>query len=190
MRAASPEHPYGRPWNSPGIQEKSLDFHGTQQYCGVMIPEFVDIGAAWRVLPPGIHEANLREVGQRFATNDHRGLLFDGFRRALKTLRKAGCRSVFLDGSFVSEKAEPGDYDVCWDTSGVQDSQLDPVFLDFSHGRKAQKDKYGGEFFPANDLADGSSVFLHYFQTDRDTGRPKGIVLIRSSGRARKGAAT
>ena len=53
----------------------------------------------------------------------------------------------------------------------------DSVFLDFSKGRTAQKRKYFGEFFPAQ-MPEGASgrAFLEFFQTDKETGRSKGIV--------------
>jgi len=68
---------------------------------------------------------------------------------ALATLNRAGCSTVYIDGSFVTVKLEPGDYDACWDIDGVNVEALDAVFLDFSKGRMAQKRKYFGEFFPA-----------------------------------------
>jgi len=45
--------------------------------------------------------------------------------------------------------------------------------------RRAQKAKYEGEFFPAP-LPEGSSgkLLLEFFQTDKETGRAKGIVAI------------
>ena len=61
---------------------------------------------------------------------------------------EAGCRTVYIDGSFVTSKSEPGDYDACWDIDGVNVEALDLVFLDFSGRRAAQKRKYFGEFFP------------------------------------------
>jgi hypothetical protein len=41
----------------------------------------------------------------------------------------------------------------------------------------AQKRRYLGEFFPAQ-MPEGASgrLFLEFFQTDKETGRPKGIV--------------
>lgn len=140
------------------------------------------------MLPPGIHRASLVEVKHRFATNDHRSYLFGGFRRGVKALRIAGCGGIYLDGSFVTEKPEPVDYDVCWDTSGVDVHKLDPVFLDFADDRRKQKDKYLGEFFPANAIADGSSVFLDFFQRDKDTDKPRGMIRISPPGKKRGGA--
>jgi len=144
-----------------------------------MIPEVVDINGVWNVLPPGIHDASLREIEGRFATNEKRRLLFEGFRRGVGSLRDAGCRMVFLDGSFVSDKPNPDDFDACWDPTGVDDRRVDPVLLDFSDGRRRQKLKYGGEFFPSSARADGSRTFVEFFQTDRDTGSEKGIIRIR-----------
>jgi hypothetical protein len=39
--------------------------------------------------------------------------------RALNDLRDAGCKRVYLNGSFVTSKDEPGDFDACWDPTGV-----------------------------------------------------------------------
>jgi len=103
-----------------------------------------------------------------------------GLRRALRLLREAGCTVAYIDGSFVTAKETPGDFDACWDVEGVDPDRLDPVFLDFADGRAAQKRRFGGELFPAQ-LPEGLTgrMFLAFFQTDRSTGRRKGIVAIR-----------
>ncbi len=144
-----------------------------------MIPDQVDIGAPWRVLPPGLHEASLDEIEAAFATDPHRRCLWDGFRRGCEELRHAGCRVVYLDGSYATEKPIPGDFDVCWDPGGVDLAKLDPVLTDFSQMRARQKLKYGGEFFPACANADGISTFLEYFQVEKNTGMRKGLLLVR-----------
>lgn len=143
-----------------------------------MIPPSIDIGSAWNVLPPGVHDATLSEVETCFATNKTRRFLYDGFKRGANSLKSAGCKVIFLDGSFVTDKPEPGDFDACWEPAGVDDKKLDPVFLDFSNKRKRQKDKYGGEFFPSSARADGLRTFVTFFQTDRYTGKEKGIIRI------------
>ena len=60
---------------------------------------------------------------------------------------------------------------------------LDPELLHFDAGRAAQKARYQGEQFPASigATADGMS-FLEFFQTDRETGRTKGIVAVDVGG--------
>ena len=145
----------------------------------LMIPELVDIGASWKVLPFGIHEATLAEVEEHFATNEKRKQLFRGLAKACKSLSAAGCSTIYLDGSYVTDKEFPSDYDVCWNPLHVDEKKLDPVFLDFSNKRKKQKSKFGGEFFLSSAKADGVHLFIQYFQKDKETGFGKGIICIR-----------
>lgn len=128
-------------------------------------------------LPQGIHPAPWAEIEQRFGWNRHRISLLAGCRRALACLGRAGCRTAFLNGSFVSVKQLPNDYDGAWETLGVDAGLLDPVLLDFSSGRAAMKAKYGGELFPASMSASPGVPYLDFFQQDRN-GTPKGIVEI------------
>ena len=144
-----------------------------------MIPDLIDIGGPWEVLPPGIHDATLPEVEQRFAYNQRRKELFDGLQQGCKSLKVAGCKVIFLDGSYVTEKPRPGDFDVCWGSRGVNPAKLDPVLLDFANLRANQKAKFGGEFFPSSARADGGRTFVEFFQTDKDTGSKKGIIRIQ-----------
>ena len=143
-----------------------------------MIPVLININSVWDVLPPGIHDATLSEIENRFATNDKRKRLFDGFKKGVKSLTTAGCSNIFLDGSFITAKPEPGDYDVCWNPVGVDVNKLDPVLLDFTNGRKNQKLKLLGEFFPSSSCTNGQGTFMDFFQTDRYTGRKKGIIRV------------
>jgi len=51
--------------------------------------------------------------------------------------------------------------------------------LDFANGRAAQKASFGGELFIANAAATpAGTAFLDFFQIDKTTGDPKGIVAI------------
>jgi len=103
----------------------------------------------------------------------------EGLGRALRSLQAAGCRTVYIDGSFVTAKELPGDFDGCWDPEEVDGASLDPVLLDFTNRRAAQKAKYGGELFPSVSLADpAGNTFLEFFQTDKMTGEAKGIIAI------------
>jgi hypothetical protein len=144
-----------------------------------MIPALVNPHSSpWPVLPVGIHPATLEEIERVFVFNQRRRNLFVGLLRAMSALRKAGCRTVYVDGSFVTSKPEPGDYDICWDPDGVSHSLLDPVFLDFGNKRQSQKSAYGGEFFPFNFQVEPGKTFLNFFQNDRHTGQPKGIISV------------
>jgi len=141
-----------------------------------MIPDFVDISAPWKVLPPGVHDATLEEVKTRFAASAHRKHLFSGFKNGVMALCKAGCRKIF-----ITEKPIPADFDVCWDDGGVDPAKLDPVFRDFKNNRKKQKDRFYGEFFPIDCVADGKHFFFDFFQIDKYTGNTKGIICIKFS---------
>ena len=141
-----------------------------------MIPSLTPQG----FLPPGIHEASWDEVETRFGHTPWRRRLLQGLRAAARSLAGAGCRTLYLDGSYVSAKQDPSDFDGCWEESGVNPALLDPVLLTFANGRAAQKTKYLGELFPASIPAEPRPpyrVFLDFFQRDEDD-NPKGILSI------------
>jgi hypothetical protein len=146
-----------------------------------VIPPLIEIGSPWKVLPPGVHDATLEEVKRFYADNSdslRRRTLFKGLRDGCKALKIAGCAVVYLDGSYVTSKPIPGDFDICWDPTNVNPEKLDPVFLDFSDKRAKQKSKYGGEFFPSSVKADSINTFVDFFQIDKETGQRKGIIRI------------
>ncbi|NER51704.1 MAG: hypothetical protein F6J92_34700 [Symploca sp. SIO1A3] len=143
-----------------------------------MIPKFNSDGN----LPSGVHWATWQEFTARFGTTPHRQRLLRGLKSALDSLSKADCQTVYIDGSFVTEKENPNDFDGCWDMTGVDPKLLDPILLNFDNKRAAQKVKYQGELFPASFSADGvGNTYLDFFQTDRN-GNPKGIVAIDLGG--------
>lgn len=141
------------------------------------IPAFTSEGD----LPPGIHQATWGELYQRFGINDKRLELLDGLYRALLSLKNAGCQIAYIDGSFVTTKDQPGDFDAAWEEMGVDLDKVDPVLLDFDNLRFAQKQKYGGELFLANESSGQyGGVILDFFQQRRDKGKI-GIVKIELS---------
>ena len=159
------------------IFSNGVAFRGELRYTifTMSLPDF----NAEENLPPGIHHAAWEEVAARFGGNARRITLLFGLKAALDALSAAGCRTAYLDGSFVTIKPVPGDFDACWEVAGVDIARLDPVFLTFTNGRAAQKLRFGGELFPA-DLPEGASgkTFLEFFQTDRRTGEPKGVIML------------
>jgi hypothetical protein len=133
-------------------------------------------------LPEGTHPATWQEIEDALAFNERRQELLRGLKRACESLKLAGCRRIYLDGSFATNKEFPGDFDACWEDENVDFVRLqkiDPVLLDFKNKRAAQKAKYGGELFLSSDIADpiSNKSFLEFFQTDRN-GEPKGIIAI------------
>lgn len=145
-----------------------------------MIPPLILLAASpWHVLPPGIHPATLEEVAEAFATNQRRRELYAGLVDGAARLKRAGCGTVYLDGSYVTGKPRPNDFDACWDPQGVDPARLDRLFLDFRNGRAAQKRAFKGEFFPSSMVCvDVGRSFVDFFQLDRFTGKKKGMISI------------
>jgi hypothetical protein len=133
-------------------------------------------------LPPGIHLVGWPDFEQRFAITPHRRQLVNGLSSALSVLRTAGCQRVYIDGSYVTRKEVPNDYDAAWEPGGVDLMllrSLEPVFFDFTNLRAAQKAKFLGEFFPSSVVADSvGTTFLDFFQVDKATGNAKGIIAL------------
>ena len=168
-------------WVAWTVNVRGLDT--TFKLCCSMavIPDFLPNGT----LPAGIHNAGWSDITARFGINPHRQRLLSGFQRAVGALTRAGCRVLYLDGSFVTTKPLPNDYDACWEITGVRAADVDPVFLDFGNERAAQKAKYFGEFFPAHapaNLSPPLATFLNFFQADKATGDPKGIIRLNLNG--------
>lgn len=139
-----------------------------------LIGEFDEDG----FLRPGRHVATWEEFETRFGTSRRRRILMGGLRRALDELRRAGCKRVYLNGSFVTTKANPGDYDGAWDIVGVNPVELKSEFwMEKKVDVDIQKTKYKGELYPADMIESGSGLrFLNFFQRRKYTHEAKGIV--------------
>ncbi len=144
-----------------------------------MIPAFDPVTGN---LPAGEHVASWHEMLDRYGYTPWRLRLLAGMREALGLLKLAGCARAWIDGSFVTGKELPGDYDACWDADGVDFDLVDDRLLTFDRGRATQKSAFLGELFLADGRADPQgTLFRDFFQTDRD-GQRKGIVVIELKG--------
>lgn len=66
----------------------------------------------WGSLPPGIHDASLDELTERFGGSSHRQQLLLGLGQYLAELgRWTLAQAVLVDGSFVTDEPEPNDID-------------------------------------------------------------------------------
>jgi hypothetical protein len=141
-----------------------------------VIPEFDAAGN----LPPGIHEATLAEVRRRYASNLHRRRLFAGLELAINELQAAGCRRIYINGSFVTAIKTPRDFDCCWDPAGVDLDRLPPELGGHVRSRRAaQQARYMGDILPADAPVDALQTrCLEFFQQDKRTRAAKGIVVI------------
>lgn len=130
-------------------------------------------------LAPGLHRMTWAEFCRLFLVGDWRARLGRGLYRALNNLRNAGCCQAIVDGSFVTAKPDPSDYDVAFDPEGVRGALLDPVLMRHEDGRRAMKAKYLGDIVPWGWPACSATgiIYKDYFQSDR-TGSAKGVVLL------------
>ncbi len=144
-----------------------------------MIPDLTGEG----LLPPGIHETTLGEVRRTFGTaNEVRVRLMRGLAAVVVRARRAGAKHLYIDGSFVTDKKEPGDWDaVLTFPVGCNAASLDAIVL-ADRGR-VQKD-HDGDLFTM--MEDDVELLYHYvevvFGTDRKM-RPKGLLRIRLKGK-------
>ncbi len=141
-----------------------------------MIPAFDPLTGA---LPPGDHCAT------RFTPR--RRWLLKGLRLAVRAFWAVGIEEIFIDGSFCTEKPDPGDIDGYWvePDPGVYD-RIDPYWVNFEltlvpHLRKWKPRMWidhGVEFFihPAM-LATSEVDFPSFFRCDRE-GQPRGVIRI------------
>ena len=88
------------------------------------------------VLSVGIHDVETwHELEGFLGFNQHRRELLTGLKQACYLLAKAGCKTVYLDGSFVTSKEFPNDFDACWDTTNIDWDNLDTIFLQVAFPR-------------------------------------------------------
>lgn len=78
------------------------------------------------------------------------GKLCEGFLEAAANLKEAGVKRIWIDGSFVTDKENPGEIERCWEYGeNVDISTIDPVFLQY-HDVSAVKEKYRLDFYLAD----------------------------------------
>lgn len=141
-----------------------------------MIPEFDENGN----LPLGVHWAEWQEFKERFGYNRGRRLLIEGLEMAMQDLQAAGCRVIYINGSFTTSKSDPGDFDACYDNETVDADYLrvNAPRLSNYYDRAGQKARYRGEIFPSDQpIGDYGENSFEFFQRDRRK-RKKGIIAI------------
>ncbi|MBY0479039.1 MAG: hypothetical protein K2Q24_15430 [Chitinophagaceae bacterium] len=143
-----------------------------------MIPDFTREG----LLPPGIHQATLLEFEKRFVNNVWRKDLFGYLMKLIADLRSIGCKALYIDGSFTTNKRLPKDFDVCWEDLGLDYNEVQrrmPILFDLAPPRTKQQLLYRSDIFPAHYMEHGSKkYFIDFFQEDKYTRLPKGIIKL------------
>lgn len=91
-----------------------------------MIPDFDEETG---YLPPGVHDASVQEIRERFTWNEHRRRLFSRFEGVVRQLFDAGVDEVFICGSFSTSAPAPNDIDAFWSYKpGIDFAKIDTRF--------------------------------------------------------------
>lgn len=140
-----------------------------------MLPNFRDDG----YLPEGLHRATAAEITFRFGTTTpRRRRLALRLRRWIELSRAVAAKRLFVDGSFVTAKAEPNDVDaVVW----LGDDFVNRVSRGDSEAVELEMmllTRQPQEIFAAEDRRDWDDWVEFFSRTREADGRRKGVVEV------------
>jgi hypothetical protein len=123
-------------------------------------------------LPPGVHPATLAEVlAASPATTPERRALDQALLHCVATVRRLGlAQQIALDGSYITDKADPGDIDIVALTPGLYQLAGERRFA----AEGIELHLLDIQF--AHDAADFQG-WIRFFSQSR-SGTPKGIVTL------------
>jgi len=124
-----------------------------------LIPELDD-----RVLPEGIHRCTVEECENtfgRFSGSDRRPRLAETLRRYVQDARASGIAvAVVIDGSYVTEKAEPNDIDLILVLRRDFDPSAELRPREYNvQSKRAVRRQYGFDVLPA---IEGTETYEEY----------------------------
>jgi Family of unknown function (DUF6932) len=93
-------------------------------------------------------------------------------------LRGAGGKWLFVDGSYTTDRARPGDWDGCFIEDGIDWRAADPLLLDISKHRDAIRATYSCDVFVANHTETRTGKPFRDFFQETLTGKPKGVLVL------------
>ena len=137
------------------------------------------------LLPPGIYDCSVEEIGERFGTfqsTDHRPRLYEKLQAFLQQVRSINlANAVILNGSFVTGKADPNDIDLILVLPSSHDLRADlaPMAYNVLSRRRVSR-RYGFDVLVARESTREYTEYTTDFQRVR--GQPhlqKGMLRIR-----------
>jgi len=139
------------------------------------IPDFRPDG----YLPEGLYVATEAEVTFRFGTaNRQRRRLVLRVRRWIHLARTIGAPRLFIDGSFVTAKAEPNDVDAVVLLPSDFEEQIFAESETATELEEMLLTRRPEEIFAAEDETDWSEWVEFFSRTRESDGRRKGLVEI------------
>lgn len=144
------------------------------------IPELSETG----VLPVGVHDTSIEEVGQRFGAftvSDRRPNLFDRLSDYVAALVETGLVSaVMVDGSFVTSKPEPNDIDLIVILKKPLDFEAEPIAPTKYNALASSKVRriWGFDVFFVLQDSPALDERCDFFQRIRESDGRKGVIRI------------
>jgi hypothetical protein len=147
------------------------------------IPELNESG----LLPEGIHDCTLDEISARFGrfqTTDRRVRLFEKLRALVEEERQAGLAvELIVDGSFVTDKPEPGDIDLVIVLPADFDLSVElPPFKYNAISKRQLRWHFPFDVFVVRERAQEHEKRVQYFQQVKDDEtleKRKGLLGIK-----------
>ncbi len=131
-------------------------------------------------LPPGLHLAEIDEIEDRFGKNTSRRKdLFVRLRLFVELARHCGALRMFVNGSFVTAKAEPDDVDVVIWVSGkyyelIEQEDKEAIRLEEMFVKRDPKEPF------LVDTAQEWSGWIEFFSRVRGhLNKRKGLVEVK-----------
>jgi hypothetical protein len=140
----------------------------------VLIPIFNEYG----VLPEGTYECTIEELKERFVTNFKRKLIFEGFLKLIDKLKGIHCKTIYVDGSYVTDKALPSDMDISFDYE-EWDFAILMLGADFTSNQEYFKTTYKCNLYPSNlIISPDQQCFKEFLRNIKYSDNKKGILRI------------
>jgi hypothetical protein len=140
------------------------------------IPSFLENG----LLPPGLHHADMSEVEDRFGkSTPRRRELFERLKMFVELAHLCGALKMLINGSFVTDKPEPGDVDVVIRLDQYHEelvAQSDPKALELERMFESREPKEAFAAFYEDRWEDWVEFFA---KVKGNTALRKGLVEIK-----------
>ncbi len=133
-------------------------------------------------LPPGIHDASLGEMTEQFGQSSRRRELLGNLGQYLAELRQWQlAQAILVDGSFVTDIAEPNDVDLVLVLRDDYDltRSVSPFEYNLRSRRRVQR-TFGLDLFVVRPNSVDYDRFVDFFsQVRNQPGQIKGIVRVQ-----------
>lgn len=138
------------------------------------------------LLPNGIHDCTAAEVAGSFCNNPARHVVWQAFQGFLAWAATIpGPAEILIDGSFVTDKAVPGDIDVAVDITHCPIPAQGQWLLAFHQQHAQIKQQFRTDFYPFSNLwGNNFGAFFQYVRMDEalargaPNGAHKGILRL------------